>query len=301
MFSVVVPTYNRASALAATLNSVLLQTCQDFEVIVVDDGSTDDIHAVVHTLNDARVCVLRQENKGASAARNYGIDHARGKYIAFLDSDDFFLEDHLERMTRILESSDEIIAYSQVICDRGNGRRFVRPPRGIRPEENMATYLICDRGFVQTSGLAMRREIARAIRYNEVARFGDDTDFAIRLQLAGYRFIMDERPSVIWIDHDNSERLSLEHRAIGTLTWLEALRPYIAVRAYHGYRGWHLAKSVWRQSRVRALGLYMRGIFAGAYSPRLAILILSQIIIPDQLYRKMTDVWLAAGAHRGSR
>ena len=300
LFSVVIPAYNRASALAPTLNSVLVQTCQDFEIIVVDDGSTEDIHTVAGGLNDTRILVLRQENKGASAARNYGVDHARGKYIAFLDSDDFFLKDHLERMIRLLERGDEIIAYSQVICDRGNGRRFVRPPRGIRPGEDMATYLICDRGFVQTSGLAMRREIAQAIRYNEMARFGDDTDFAIRLQLAGYRFVMDEVPSVVWVDHDNRERLSLERRAIGPLTWLEALRPFIAVRAYHGYRGWHLAKSVWGQNPLRALGLYLRGVSAGAYGPRLAILILSQIIIPDQLYRKMSDVWLAASAHRGS-
>jgi glycosyltransferase involved in cell wall biosynthesis len=301
LFTVVVPAYNRANSLGPTLNSVLVQTCQDFEIIVVDDGSTDDIAAAVSVLNDARIRVLRQENKGASAARNFGVDHARGKYLAFLDSDDFFLRDHLERMRRILEGSTEIIAYSQVICDRGNGHHHVRPPRGIRPEEDMATYLICDRGFVQTSGLAMRREAAQAIRYNEIARFGDDTDFAIRLQLAGYRFIMDEVPSVVWVDDDKRERLSFERRAIGTLAWLDALRPFIAVRAYHGYRGWHLAKSVWRQSRLRALGLYLRGVLAGAYSPRLAILILSQIIIPDQLYRKMSDVWLAAAAPRGSR
>jgi glycosyltransferase involved in cell wall biosynthesis len=301
LFTVVVPAYNRAGSLGSTLNSVLAQTCQDFEIIVVDDGSTDDIGAVVGGLNDARIRVVRQENKGASAARNFGVDHARGTYLAFLDSDDFFLKDHLERMIHILEGSNEIIAYSQVICDRGNGRYHVRPPRGIRPEEDMATYLICDRGFVQTSGLAMRRQVAQAIRYNEIARFGDDTDFAIRLQLAGYRFIMDEVPSVVWVDDDKRERLSSERRAIGNLAWLDALRPFIAVRAYHGYRGWHLAKSVWRQSRFRALGLYLRGVLAGAYNPRLAILILSQIIIPDQVYRKMSDVWLATAAHRGSR
>ena len=85
-FSVVIPVYNRAAQLGHALRSVLAGSEQDFEIIVVDDGSTDDPLRVVEELADPRILFLRQENAGSGAARNSGIDKARGRYIAFLDS-----------------------------------------------------------------------------------------------------------------------------------------------------------------------------------------------------------------------
>ena len=90
-FSVVIPVYNRADVFAMALQSVLDQTEQDFEIIVVDDGSTDDPKSAIDRYSDSRIRFLRQENKGGGAARNAGIDLARGRFIAFLDSDDWFL------------------------------------------------------------------------------------------------------------------------------------------------------------------------------------------------------------------
>jgi glycosyltransferase involved in cell wall biosynthesis len=89
LFSVVIPTYNRAPFLQKTLASVLAQTCQDFELIVVDDGSTDTTPQVLESFG-ARVRVLQQKNRGPGAARNLGARHATGEYLAFLDSDDLW-------------------------------------------------------------------------------------------------------------------------------------------------------------------------------------------------------------------
>ncbi|WP_324759917.1 glycosyltransferase family 2 protein [Haloarcula sp. GH36] len=96
--SVVIPTYNRADTVRRAIESALAQTVTDIEVVVVDDGSTDDTAAVVAGIDDERVRYITHEgNRGRSVARNTGIDAARGEYVAFLDSDDHWLPGKLER------------------------------------------------------------------------------------------------------------------------------------------------------------------------------------------------------------
>jgi len=99
--SVVIPLYNKGSYIARALNSVLAQTFRDFEVIVVDDGSTDDGAAIVKGFGDPRIRLIQQENRGVSAARNRGIAAARAELVAFLDADDEWLPGHLETLLRL--------------------------------------------------------------------------------------------------------------------------------------------------------------------------------------------------------
>jgi len=96
-FSVIIPTYNRAQAVTDAVKSVLVQTYSSFEVIVVDDGSTDDTSKAIKLLSerDDRVTYIFQKNQERSAARNNGISQSKGKYICFLDSDDLYLPNHL--------------------------------------------------------------------------------------------------------------------------------------------------------------------------------------------------------------
>src|SRR5580704_7462786 len=132
-FSVIVPVYNRSDTLAAALGSVFAQTDQDFEIIVVDDGSIDNPQAVVDAIADPRIRFLRQANRGGGHARNVGIDLARGDFVAFLDSDDIFLPRHLESMRRLLAGTEATVGYAPVLVDRGIGRTIVKPPRAIAP------------------------------------------------------------------------------------------------------------------------------------------------------------------------
>src|SRR5215210_566395 len=103
--SVVVPLYNKATFVRRTLNSIAQQTYTDFEVIVVDDGSTDGGAGIVLTEGDPRVRVVTQENMGPGAARNRGISEARGELIAFLDADDEWFPRYLEEGVRLLDES----------------------------------------------------------------------------------------------------------------------------------------------------------------------------------------------------
>src|SRR5271170_7421935 len=121
-FSVIIPVYNRASALPAAIGSVLAQSCQDFEIVVVDDGSRDNPQNALKQFSDPRIRFIRQENRGGGAARNAAIDAARGRFIAPLDSDDIFLPHHLERMKTLLDGTGNTAGYSRILVDRGEGR-----------------------------------------------------------------------------------------------------------------------------------------------------------------------------------
>lgn len=96
LFSVIIPTYNRALLLKNAITSVIQQTCIDWELIIVDDGSTDDTRNVVNAFQDNRIKYVYQKNLKLSAARNTGVKSSYGRYICLLDDDDVYLEDHLE-------------------------------------------------------------------------------------------------------------------------------------------------------------------------------------------------------------
>ena len=99
--SVVIPLYNKGFIISETLNSVLAQTFTDFEVIIVNDGSTDNGFEIVSQFSDNRIQLFQQENKGAAAARNLGIEKATGELIAFLDADDYWYPNHLEELHKL--------------------------------------------------------------------------------------------------------------------------------------------------------------------------------------------------------
>src|SRR5690606_18294400 len=119
LFTVVIPTYQRADAIVGAVMSALEQTIAMVEVIVVVDGSTDDTQAALAAISDPRLRVIVQDNQGAAAARNRGIDAARGRYIAFLDCDDRFLPYHLADLLPLVQQDDNVVAYGQVLADRG--------------------------------------------------------------------------------------------------------------------------------------------------------------------------------------
>jgi glycosyltransferase involved in cell wall biosynthesis len=110
LVSAVVPAYNAARTLRAAVESILLQTVGDIEVIVVDDGSGDDTAGVARAIGDPRVRLVSQANGGASAARNAGIRSARGRYVAFLDADDLWLPNKLARQLALLGSRPDVHA-----------------------------------------------------------------------------------------------------------------------------------------------------------------------------------------------
>ena len=106
--SIVIPTYNQSQFVNEALESVLSQSFQNFEIIVINDGSTDNTKAVLSNFND-HIQIINQENKGLSEARNKGIQKARGDFIAFLDSDDLWVPEKLESQMKLLRNNPEFL------------------------------------------------------------------------------------------------------------------------------------------------------------------------------------------------
>ncbi|MFN3986899.1 MAG: glycosyltransferase family 2 protein [Rhodocyclaceae bacterium] len=290
LFSVVIPAFNREREIGAAIESVLKQTEQDFEIIVVDDGSSDGTREAVARISDPRVRYVHQPNGGGSKARNTGIDHARGRFIAFLDSDDVFLPHHLAQARPILQQGDRICTYTQVIVDRGDGITFLKPHRGLREREALSEYLMCDRGFVQTSTLVVPTELARAARYDERISFGQDTDFAIKLAHHGARLTMLEQPGAIWNDRWSDARLSSRGNPHQRLQWLERVRPMITTKAYYADRGWPVAKMLaLNGERGRAAGYYFDALRRACYRPKIAVVVALQVLLSKGAYRRLSD------------
>lgn len=133
--SVIIPTYNRAHCVGEAIESVLNQTFRDFEVIVVDDGSTDNTPEVLAAFGN-RIRVIGQENSGVSAARNAGIKAARGNWVAFLDSDDIWEPDKLSVQMRDVAAHPQVIAHvvDAIFIDIPGGDVSLFELRGLREE-----------------------------------------------------------------------------------------------------------------------------------------------------------------------
>jgi glycosyltransferase involved in cell wall biosynthesis len=144
LISVVIPTYNRSELLRKSLGSVLSQTYSDLEVIVVDDGSEEDIESVVKSFDDDRLVYIEHDvNKGGSVARNTGIEHATGDCIAFLDSDDQWIESKLEKQADLMKRSGNETGV--IYCDYFDGfefsSRLVARPHDLRDGDIHADLL----------------------------------------------------------------------------------------------------------------------------------------------------------------
>jgi glycosyltransferase involved in cell wall biosynthesis len=125
--SIVIPLYNKAPYVGRALDSIAAQTFSDFEVIVVDDGSTDEGGRIVESFGDARFRLITQPNAGPGRARNRGISEAKGDLLAFLDADDEWLPDYLEESLRLMES------YGPEVASLSSG--YIEYPAGVSREE----------------------------------------------------------------------------------------------------------------------------------------------------------------------
>ena len=286
--SVIVPVYNRAKTVLPALESVREQTFRDIECIVVDDGSNDgdELQETIQSLKDKRFRYLRRENGGGGAARNTGIDEAKGEIVAFLDSDDRWLPEKLERDIEARAAAR--VVFSPVLIERRGRIVGKRPRTAPQPNEPIAEYLACREGFTQTSTIALPAALAGKVRFDETIPFGQDSDFAIRLAASGAEFHMIGEPSVVMLDDETGDRVSRSNRWQDVRDWLDGRRGMLGERAYRAYRGWHVARMAADEGRyVTALGFYVPALVSGAFPPRLAAKALAQILFRRSVYSRL--------------
>lgn len=196
--SVIVPTYNRAHVIDRAIRSVLNQTYQDFELIIVDGASTDNTEEVVKIFNDVRIRYIRQEiNKGTQAGRNIGIKAAKGEYIAFQDSDDEWLPEKLEKQMKVFQQLSPKVGmvYTDMIRINRNGKFFIYEAPTIMPDDGFVyqkalNYYIGNIG-IQTA--VIRRTCFETVGLlDERLPAFDDLELFIRLSKYYYFYHIDE-------------------------------------------------------------------------------------------------------------
>jgi glycosyltransferase involved in cell wall biosynthesis len=189
--SVIIPAYNAARFVHGAIDSVLGQTFQNFEIIVVDDGSKDGTRKAVESyLSDSRVHYLYQENRGLPGARNAGAKVSRGDYLAFLDADDFFASNALECMLSAFQSTDAQWLNVGVLKLEGENRTVRHP---MTPAGDLLLAILDD-DFITRSPFYPRQEFFSVGMYDEEIRNREDWDINIRMIAAGKRFVAVDEP-----------------------------------------------------------------------------------------------------------
>ena len=168
MVSVIIPSYNREKTIVEAIQSVLNQTYTDLEVIIVDDGSSDNTRVVIQSIHDSRVKYFYQENAGACIARNNGIQFAKGEYIAFHDSDDIWRKDKLEKQMRVLQESKADIVFCKLVVHEPNGAISYKPSKCVEG----IVYPISNLFGIGTQTLLAHRYVFDKVKFDpEMPRF----------------------------------------------------------------------------------------------------------------------------------
>ena len=183
MFSVVIPLYNKELSVKNTIQSVLDQTFQEFEIVIVNDGSTDDSVTVVESFNDSRIRLIHQKNQGVSAARNRGIEEAKYEWICFLDADDLWKDNHLEEIVKMMKSyPDEKVFVTSF--EYSSGRKMMGDPNQseIYKINNFFTEYLKFKNLMWTSTVVIHKTcVQKSGMFNEKLSLGEDIDLWGRL------------------------------------------------------------------------------------------------------------------------
>lgn len=208
--SVVIPTYNRAHLISRAIHSVLNQTYQDLEIVIIDDGSIDNTEEIVKSFEDERIVYLRHsKNKGASAARNTGIKASKGDYIAFQDSDDEWFPDKLERQVNTFDNApSEIgIVYSGFYRIEADKKTYIPGDYIVQKDGNIHNELLKG-NFVGTPAVLIKKECFKNNRYfNETLPALEDWEMWVELS-KHYQFKYIDEPLLYSYSMPNSVNLN---------------------------------------------------------------------------------------------
>lgn len=216
--SIIIPVWNRAALLQQAVASALAQTFQNFELIIADDGSTDDSAERAAASGDPRIEVLRLEHSGNPAvARNAALRHARGRYVAFLDSDDQWLPDKLAEQVRQLDGRrDAGMVYGLASYFDGERERGVHGPKVARVPESIFELLLLQGNFIQPSTVLIRREICELLGgFDESETFRAVEEYDLWLRVTK-RYPALFIPRVITRYRRHDDNLSRDQRAMVT-------------------------------------------------------------------------------------
>ncbi len=203
-FSIIIPTYNRAAFLPKAIESVLSQTFTDWELIIVDDGSTDNTKDVVSQYSDSRITYIYQKNAERSAARNNGITHSVGEYVLFLDSDDYYLSNFLEDLNSEIEKNgnESCLYFHNVLIEHdGKQQPFADPLPN--EEKNILNFLFNESRVIGVCQAAIAKCFLAENMFDTRFSLWEDTHLFFRL-LAQYPYRQLNAQGYVAVQHEQS-------------------------------------------------------------------------------------------------
>jgi glycosyltransferase involved in cell wall biosynthesis len=257
--SVVIPTAGRPILVVQAVNSALRQTFRDLEVIVVIDGDEKESVAALESISSPRLRLLPLlKQVGGARARNEGVHAARGEWVAFLDDDDEWLPEKLERQLAVARASevpDPIIACK--VLARTPGGEFVWPRK--LPSEPLSEYLLArdswnqGEGLLQTSTLLTTRSLLLKAGFADGLRKHQDWDWLLRaVKIPGVKIEFVDVPLAIWNLERSQTSVGRRYDWQGSLVWIRERRELVTRRAYAGFIATSIASQAARQRQWRA-------------------------------------------------
>lgn len=227
LVSFLVPAYNVAPFIRETLESVLSSDRDDIEIVVVNDGSTDETPAILASIDDPRLRVVHQHNKGLPATRNTGIVHSRGEFLVFLDGDDLFEMDVLDSMVDALRADPAaVLSYGNITKFHSDGRQWTQSPYGkikLRPSGHLLREIV-QRNFIGPPGCCcVRRSVVdRVGLFDATLLMGEDWEFYCRVASAG-TFVFVPVDCLRYRQHDTSMSKGIGLKAESYTRFTEAV------------------------------------------------------------------------------
>lgn len=207
-FSVVIAVFNKEKYITDTLKSVLAQTFNDFEVVILNDGSTDNSETEILKFNDPRIRYFSKENKGASAARNFTIEQAKSEYIALMDADDYWYPFHLEEQNRLIEKFSNESVFATATEIRRNGKTFKNSYsiKTIGIDAALVNYFEAsqlDSVLLSISTVIKKEVFVKVGGYDPKIKSGEDTDLYVRIGLK-YKIVFSPKVTATYVVRENS-------------------------------------------------------------------------------------------------
>lgn len=270
--SVIIPAYNSGKYIKTALESVLIQNHQPLEIIVIDDGSTDDTEAVVSSFGD-KVVYRYQENSGSGKARNIGIKLAKGQWIAFLDSDDIWYENHLKNLMAHLAANTkaDMVYGAQRFVDENGEPTALMHQQDYYPEGWIFADMF-EANYVSTPAVIVRRSLLLELGgFSESPTFRNGQDNDLWLRISANSMVL-SAPEVVFDYRRHSSNRTLDHtnRIKGRLAALNNAANLIRTRQVHPNNNPEKIKI-----KSRMIDLYRQSIqslfYIGAYSEARAV------------------------------
>jgi glycosyltransferase involved in cell wall biosynthesis len=291
--SVIIPSYNHAGFIEASIDSVLSQTHRDLELIVVDDGSTDPSREILGRYTDSRLRVFLQENQGAHAAINRGLREAKGEYISILNSDDIYHPQRLEKILPVFYKESHIglvASYIEIIDRQGRSMGIKHgyldcspwdlsdPAKSFRAGVDLRAALLTENYLATTSNYMFSRKLYQQVGEFLPLRYTHDWDFALRAMRYGELRLLPE-PLMSYRVHESNTIRENQAAMVFEICWILAVHlPHATSSSWFQSAGW--------QVRTRQL---LNSIYAYGCERALTVMLLQNLKDDSSLALRLLD------------